>query len=91
MTKSKKKKKVKAKDFDEAFDRGDDVTEHLDLSTARRVNTQVRRVNVDFPEWVIASLDKEARRIGISRQSLLKMWIADRLDQAAEDQDLSTG
>ncbi len=69
-------KKVKAKDFDRAFDSGEDVTELLDTSTARRVNTETRRVNIDFPKWVISSLDKEARRLGVSRQSLVKMWIA---------------
>jgi hypothetical protein len=72
-------KKVKAKDFDAAFDRGDDVTKYLDKSKARRVNAQLKRVNIDFPVWVIDSLDKEARRLGITRQSLVKMWIAEKL------------
>ena len=71
-------KKVKAKDFDDAFDRGEDVTEYLDKSKARRVNAELKRVNIDFPVWVIDSLDKEARRLGITRQSLVKMWIADK-------------
>jgi hypothetical protein len=71
-------KKVKAKDFDAAFDRGDDVTKYLDKSKARRVNAQLKRVNIDFPVWVIDSLDKEARRLGITRQSLVKMWIAEK-------------
>jgi macrodomain Ter protein organizer (MatP/YcbG family) len=71
-------KKVKAKDFDDAFDRGEDVTKYLDKSKARRVNTELKRVNIDFPVWVIDSLDKEARRLGITRQSLIKMWIAEK-------------
>jgi hypothetical protein len=71
-------KKVKAKDFDAAFDRGEDVTKYLDKSKARRVNAQLKRVNIDFPVWVIDSLDKEARRLGITRQSLVKMWIAEK-------------
>lgn len=71
-------KKVKAKDFDEAFDHGEDVTKYLDKSKARRVNAQLKRVNIDFPVWVIESLDKEARRLGITRQSLVKMWIAEK-------------
>ena len=71
-------KKVKAKDFDDAFDRGEDVTKYLDKSKARRVNAELRRVNIDFPVWVIDSLDKEARRLGITRQSLVKMWIAEK-------------
>ena len=71
-------KKTKAKDFDEAFDRGEDVTKYLDKSKVRRVNEELRRVNIDFPAWVISSLDKESRRLGITRQSLVKMWIAEK-------------
>ena len=71
-------KKVKVKDFDDAFDRGEDVTKYLDKSKARRVNAELKRVNIDFPVWVIDSLDKEARRLGITRQSLVKMWIAEK-------------
>lgn len=71
-------KKTKAKDFDEAFDRGKDITKFLDKSKARRVNAELKRVNIDFPVWVIDSLDKEARRLGITRQSLVKMWIAEK-------------
>jgi hypothetical protein len=71
-------KKVKAKDFDDVFDRGEDVTKYLDKSKARRVNAELKRVNIDFPVWVIDSLDKEARRLGITRQSLVKMWIAEK-------------
>lgn len=71
-------KKIKAKDFDDVFDRGKDVTEYLDKSKARRVNAELKRVNIDFPVWVIDSLDKEARRLGITRQSLVKMWIAEK-------------
>lgn len=74
-------KKVKAKDFDAAFDRGEDVTKYLYKSKARRVNAQLKRVNIDFPVWVIESLDKEARRLGITRQSLVKMWIAEKFSR----------
>ena len=80
-------KKVKAKDFDAGFDRGEDVTKFLDKSKARRVNAELKRVNIDFPVWVISSLDKEARRLGITRQSLVKMWIAEKFkedNQASE-------
>jgi hypothetical protein len=76
-----KKKIVRAKDFDLAFDRGEDVTRYLDKSKARRVNAELKRVNIDFPVWVIANLDKEARRLGITRQSLVKMWIAEKFDR----------
>lgn len=74
-------KKVKAKEFDAAFDRGGNVTQYLDKSKTRRVNAELKRVNIDFPVWVIASLDKEARRLGITRQSLVKMWIAEKFRQ----------
>jgi len=80
-------KKIKAKDFDDVFDRGEDVTKYLDKSKARRANAELKRVNIDFPVWVIDSLDKEARRLGITRQSLVKMWIAEKFsrdNQAAD-------
>jgi len=73
---------MKAKDFDRKFERGDDVTGHLDLSKARRPGEEQRRVNVDFPAWVIESLDREARRLGVTRQSVIKVWIAERLERA---------
>jgi hypothetical protein len=72
---------MKAEDFDEWFDQGGDVTEALDLGEARRPGLVQRRVNVDFPTWVIEALDREARRLGVTRQSVIKMWIADRLEQ----------
>lgn len=77
-------KKVKAKDFDAAFERGEDVSKQLNKSKVRRVNTALKRVNVDFPAWVVAELDQEAERLGISRQSLVKMWIAQRVDGLGE-------
>jgi hypothetical protein len=77
-------KKIKAKDFDAAFDRGEDVAKYLDTSKARRVNSELKRVNIDFPVWVIASLDKEARRLGVTRQSLVKMWIAEKFSHEGE-------
>ena len=80
-------KKIKAKDFDAAFDRGEDVSQHLDKSKARRVNAELKRVNIDFPVWVIESLDKEARRLGITRQSLVKMWIAEKFSRDSQAAD----
>ncbi len=73
---------MKAKDFDRKFDRGESVLSHLDLSKAARPDQEQRRVNVDFPAWMIQSLDKEARRLGVTRQSIIKVWIADRLQSA---------
>ena len=73
---------MKAKTFDETFDRGEeDIIENLDLSKARRIGLKQKRVNVDFPEWMIKALDQEARRLGITRQSLIKVWIAERLEK----------
>jgi hypothetical protein len=72
---------MKAEEFDQRFDRGEDVTSELDLSGARRSGFEQRRVNVDFPVWMIESLDREARRLGVTRQSIIKVWLAERLEQ----------
>ena len=78
-----KAKTSRAKTFDRKFDSGARVTDHLQLNRARRVGTDAKRVNVDFPAWMVDSLDREARRLGVTRQSLIKLWLADRLDQPA--------
>ena len=70
---------MKTHEFDRAFDDGEDVSEHLNWSRAERPNLGTRRVNVDFPAWVVAALDREAKTLGVPRQSLIKLWIADRL------------
>ncbi len=74
---------MKAKDFDKLFDEGKDISRHLDLSKARRVNETIMRVNVDFPAWMIHSLDKAASRLGVTRQSIIKVWISERLQHKA--------
>lgn len=74
---------MKAKTFDRKFDAGDKIVGDLDLSKARRIGTDAKRVNVDFPAWMVESLDREARRLGVTRQSLIKLWLADRLGQPA--------
>lgn len=74
---------MKAQDFDRKFDAGEeDVTLDLDLEKAVRVNQRQKRVNVDFPVWMIDSLDREAKRLGVSRQSIIKVWLAERLEKA---------
>jgi len=73
---------MKAKEFDQKFDDGDDVLKYLELTKAKRVEQEQKRVNVDFPKWMIHSLDKEAKRLGIPRQSLIKMLIAKHIEQA---------
>lgn len=69
----------KAEELDAKFDNGEDVSAYFDFTKAKRPNQELRRVNVDFPAWVVEGLDKEARHLGVTRQSLVKMWIAERL------------
>ena len=76
---------MKAKSFDAKFDKGEDVTGVLDISKARRPLQEQRRVNVDFPTWMIESLDREAGRLGVTRQSVIKVWLAERLEQIASN------
>jgi hypothetical protein len=73
---------MKAKELDKKFDEGKDILSHLDLSKARRPNQEQKRVNVDFPLWMIQSLDKEAKRLGVPRQSIIKIWLAERLQKS---------
>jgi hypothetical protein len=70
---------MKATEFDQKFDDGEDIAGDIDWTKARRPNIESRRVNVDFPSWMVDGLDEQAERLGISRQALIKMWIADRL------------
>jgi hypothetical protein len=74
---------MKAKEFDKRFDEGEDVSKHLDVSKARRPVQDQKRVNVDFPVWMIHLLDKEAKRLGVPRQSIIKLWVAERLKKAS--------
>jgi hypothetical protein len=71
---------MKTKDFDEKFDSGENISDQVDWSKARRPNTKTRRVNVDFPAWVVEGLDEQATRLGVTRQSLIKFWITERLE-----------
>lgn len=70
---------MKATEFDTKFDDGEDITDFLDLSQARYPGYEQQHIDVDFPTWMIAALDQEARRLGVTRQSIIKIWIADRL------------
>jgi macrodomain Ter protein organizer (MatP/YcbG family) len=74
---------MKAKEFDKKFDDGEDISQYLDISKARRPQQDQKRVNVDFPVWMIQQLDREARRLGVPRQSIIKVWVAERLQKAA--------
>lgn len=70
---------ITTEEFDAKFDNGENISAYVDWSKARRPNQEPRRVNVDFPAWVVQGLDREAGRLGVTRQSLIKMWIAERL------------
>jgi hypothetical protein len=73
---------MKASEFDKKFDDGENIIVEMDVTHARRPGEEVRRINVDFPAWMVASLDREARRLGVTRQSIIKMWLAERLRQS---------
>ncbi len=76
---------MKANEFEQRFEDGKDILDALDLSKARRVAQGQKRVNVDFPAWMVESLDREASRVGVSRQSIIKVWLAERLQTLAVD------
>lgn len=76
----KNKKTITAAELDEKFDNGEDIIEYLDLSSAKRPGREARRVNVDFPSWMVDAMDKEADRIGITRQAYIKVIVAERLN-----------
>ena len=71
--------KTTASEFDEKFNKGESVIGDLNLSKARRPGEEQKRVNVDFPVWMIVALDREAKRVGVTRQSIIKMWLEEHL------------
>jgi hypothetical protein len=72
---------MKASEFDRKFDNGENIMDKLDVPHARRPGEEIKRINVDFPAWMVAALDREARRLGVTRQSIIKMWLAEHLQQ----------
>lgn len=76
-----KKKSITAEEFDRRFDEGDDLSEFIDWESARRPGLESKRVSVDFPSWMVRELDFASRKLGVTRQSLIKVFIADRLKQ----------
>jgi len=72
---------MKAEEFDTKFDNSEDITEFLDLSQARRPGYEQKRVNIDFPLWMIEALEQEAKRLGVTSDSIIKLWLAERLDK----------
>ncbi|TAN03664.1 MAG: CopG family transcriptional regulator [Rhodanobacteraceae bacterium] len=77
---------MKAKAFDRKFESGADIIADLDLARASRPQLVQKRVNVDFPNWMVDRLDKEAKRLGVTRQSVIKVWLSERLEQTASQQ-----
>ena len=77
---------MKASEFDKKFDDGEDILSNLDLSKAKRTTQETKRVNVDFPTWMLDSLDREASRVGVTRQSIIKVWLAERLEHLQSHQ-----
>ncbi len=71
---------MKAHEFDAKFEADEDITEDLDLTQIKKPMLKQKRVNVDFPAWMLESLDREAHRIGVTRQSIIKIWLAERLE-----------
>jgi hypothetical protein len=84
----KKSDTITAEELDRRFDAGEDISQYLDWENARRPGLEQRRVNVDLPLWMIGSLDREAKRVGVTRQSIVKVWLAERLkaEQSGADQ-----
>ena len=80
---------MKAKTFERKFDEGKDITVALDLTKARRPLQEQKRVNVDFPTWMVERLDREAKRVGVTRQSIIKVWLAERLEHTALNKSLN--
>lgn len=76
---AKKNNTIRAEEFDRRFDAGEDISQYLDWSRATRPGLAQRRVNVDLPAWMISTLDREAKRIGVTRQSIVKVWLAERI------------
>jgi hypothetical protein len=78
---------MNSSELDQRFDNGESILEALDLSQARRQGLELRSVNIDFPLWMVEQLDREASRMGVSRQSIIKMWLAERLDRSLQPMD----
>jgi len=78
----KRLKSMKAEEFDKIFDDNkEDIVEYLDLSTFKRPNLEAKRINIDFPTWMVKKLDEEAQHIGVNRQAIIKTWLADKIMQ----------
>jgi len=87
----KKQSTITAQEFERRFDEGEDITPYIDESTIHHPGLEARRVNVDFPEWIIQKLDLQSKLVGVSRQSLIKLWVSERIQQEHQNQKYLTG
>jgi len=74
-----KKKYISAEEFDEKFEAGEDLSEYLDLDKAVRPELKQKKIRLQLPEWMLGSVDREAKKLGVSRQAVLRMWISEKL------------
>jgi hypothetical protein len=82
-----KKNSIKALDFDKKFDKNEKILSHLDISNSRRPGLEAKSIKIDFPLWMLESLDKEAKKLGVTRQAVIKLWLSDRLQNSAGSHD----
>jgi hypothetical protein len=74
---------MNAEELDRKFDDGEDVLEYFDLSTLRRPGLEPQAIEISFPQWMVVALDKEAQRLGVQREAIIKLWLSERLDAAS--------
>jgi hypothetical protein len=82
-----KKKFITAEEFDEKFDSGEDINKYLDLANRSHPGNEIKRINLDIPVWMINLLDREAKRLGVTRQSIIKFWLSDKIKKEQEYQN----
>jgi hypothetical protein len=78
-----RKKSIEANELDKLFDRKKDIISHLDLSKAERPGLKPKRINISIPSWIFKSIEKEATKYGVTKEVIIKQWIAERIKQAA--------
>ena len=74
---------MNAEEFDRRFDEGEDLDDHIDWASARCPNLAPERITAELPRWVVQGLDRQAEIAGVTREALIRLWIAERLQQAS--------
>ena len=72
-------KVISTEEFDKKFDDGEDISEYIDFDSVRPLNAEQKQINLELPLWIVKGLDKEAQRLGVTRQSVIKTWLAEKL------------